>query len=82
MQTCLIFYPCRGSSTQCDESTSAWINMTGFQSRVIGEDIGDKLNPIQMDVNHTVRLKPLFVEPFILCYILLRGTYNLFNIKV
>ncbi|XP_061167984.1 fibropellin-1-like isoform X2 [Saccostrea echinata] len=44
----------RGSSPNCDESAGAWINMSGLQSRVIGEDIGDKMNPLQMDANHTM----------------------------
>ena len=45
----------RGDNTRCDETTSAWVNMTGFHTRVIGRNIGDRNNPLMMDANHTVR---------------------------
>nr|XP_022298070.1 neurogenic locus notch homolog protein 1-like [Crassostrea virginica] len=44
----------RGDNTRCDETTSAWVNMTGFHTRVIGRNIGDRNNPLMMDANHTM----------------------------
>lgn len=45
---------CRDHDSQCDESAKAWVNMTGYQSRVLGRNIGDRFNPLEMDANHTV----------------------------
>lgn len=45
---------CRDHDSQCDESARAWVNMTGYQSRVLGRNIGDRFNPLEMDANHTV----------------------------
>lgn len=47
---------CRDHDSQCDESARAWVNMTGYQSRVLGRNIGDRFNPLEMDSNHTVRV--------------------------
>lgn len=49
-----IFY--RDHDSQCDESARAWVNMTGYQSRVLGRNIGDRFNPLEMDANHTVSI--------------------------
>ncbi|XP_056000615.1 neurogenic locus notch homolog protein 1-like [Ostrea edulis] len=38
----------------CENSTTAWINMKGLDDIVIGKDIGDKENPLSMEVDKVI----------------------------
>lgn len=40
----------------CENSTTAWINMKGLDDIVIGKDIGDKENPLSMEVDKVVKI--------------------------
>lgn len=50
----LIIFFCRDYDFQCDELVRVWVNMIGYQFRVLGWNIGDRFNLLEMDVNYMV----------------------------